>query len=100
LNNRSPRADAEGVRPITSTGSDRGFFWEIRSLFGRDRADALFFQTWSEKLDDKPTDTLWRRFAEALVKKAAATMGQSEAAQIATVFKRRGLTLEPSAARG
>jgi hypothetical protein len=77
-----------------------GVFWEIRSLFGRDRADALFFQTWSEKLDDKPTDTLWRRFAEALVKKAAATMGQSEAAQIATVFKRRGLTLEPSAARG
>jgi len=77
-----------------------GAFWEIRGLFGRDRADALFFQTWSEKLDDKPTDTLWRRFAEVLVKKAAATMGQSEAAQIVTVFKRRGLTLEPSAARG
>ena len=70
-----------------------GAFWEIRGLLGRDRADALLFQTWSEKLAGRPAGTLWERFAEGLVRQAAATIGQSEARQIEAVFEARGLAL-------
>jgi hypothetical protein len=71
-----------GVEEHAAGEAWSGAFWEIRALVGRDRADALLFQTWSEKMDAEPTGTLWRRFAEALVKNAGAAIGPSVVAEI------------------
>jgi hypothetical protein len=81
----------EGAETHAAGEAWGGAFWEIRSRVGHDQADALLFQTWSEKLAPDPADTLWRRFAEASVKNAASVLGQSEAVQIAAIFQRRGL---------
>lgn len=69
-----------------------GAFWAMRALLGPERADRLLFEVWrQEELGAEPANSLWSRFAGAIVARVSA-QSTADAEAVHALFEARGLT--------
>lgn len=91
LENNLNFENINNMNPVQAGEIWGGAFWEIRQLYGQEKADKLLFSAWSamKNLDTDKTDGSIK-FVNKLIEINKSTNGNEQSEQLRSIFERRG----------